>query len=145
MTTAVAAFLGVWLLLMTVAPLSAQGEYERLLEDIEREIATTVEKPYSLSGFLEFQPILFGLDRDAAFYRLNFFDRDEGDLLDQYNFRLRPEGSLSALRPEGSISGLRPEGSHSGLRLEGSHSSLHAEPSVSGLIPVSPRRVDCNG
>ena len=34
-----------------------------------------------------------GLDRDAAFYRLNFFDRDEGDLLDQYNVRLRPEAS----------------------------------------------------
>src|SRR5918994_6945084 len=93
MNVAVVAILSVCLLLMTITPLSSQGAYEIDLEAIEREIAQTVEKPYSLGGFLEFQPILFGLDRDAAFYRLNFFDRDEGDLLDQYNVRLRPEAS----------------------------------------------------
>jgi hypothetical protein len=93
MNVAVVAILSVCLLLMTITPLSAQGTYEIDLEAIEREIAQTVEKPYSLGGFLEFQPILFGLDRDAAFYRLNFFDRDEGDLLEQYNVRLRPEAS----------------------------------------------------
>ena len=93
MNRAVAALLGVWFLFVTATPLRAEGEHERLLEEIEQEIARTVERPYSLGGFLEFQPILFGLDRDAAFYRLNFFDRDEGDLLDQYNFRLRPEAS----------------------------------------------------
>jgi len=83
----------VWFLFVTATPLRAQGEHEKLLEEIEKEIAQTVERPYSLSGFLELQPILFGLDRDAAFYRLNFFDRDDGDLLGQYNFRVRPEGS----------------------------------------------------
>ncbi len=75
---------------MTITPLSAQGAYEIDLEAIEREIARTVERPYSLGGFLEFQSILFGLDRDAAFYRLNFFDRDEGSLLDQNNCRFNP-------------------------------------------------------
>ena len=93
MNVAVAALLGVWLLLVTTKSLRAQGEHEGLLEEIEKEIARTVERPYSLSGFLEFQPILFDLDRDAAFYRLNFYGRDEGDLLPQYNVRSRLEGS----------------------------------------------------
>jgi hypothetical protein len=93
MTAAVAALLGVWLLLVAATPLSAQGEHEKLLEEIEQEVARTVERPYSLGGFLEFQPILFDLDRDSAFYRLNFYDRDEGDLLAQYNIRSRLEGS----------------------------------------------------
>src|SRR6266508_2270472 len=93
MNAAVAALLGVGLLLLTAEPLRAQGEHEGLLEEIEKEIARTVERPYSLGGFLEFQPILFDLDRDAAFYRLNFYDRDEGDLLPQYNVRSRLEGS----------------------------------------------------
>jgi hypothetical protein len=93
MKAAVAALLGAWVLLVTVTPLSAQGEHERLLEEIEQEIAGTVERPYSLGGFVEFQPILFDLDRDAAFYRLNFYDRDEGDVLTQYNVRSRLEGS----------------------------------------------------
>jgi hypothetical protein len=93
MNAALVVLLGVWLLLGVVTPLSAQGEYERLLQEIEKEVARTVEKPYTLGGFLEFQPILFGLDDDAAFYRLNFYDRDEGDLQPQYNVRLRPEAS----------------------------------------------------
>jgi hypothetical protein len=38
-------------------------------------------------------PPLFGLDRDAALYRLRFFDRDAGNLLAQYDLGLRPEGS----------------------------------------------------
>src|SRR5688500_3726892 len=93
MNAAVVLLLGVWLLLGAVTPLSAQGEYEDLLREIDKEVARTVEQSDSLGGFLEFQPILFGLDRDAAFYRLNFFDRDEGDLLEQYDFRVRPEAS----------------------------------------------------
>lgn len=93
MNAVVAALLGVWVLLVTATPLHAQGEHERLLEELEQEIAGTVERPYSLSGFLEFQPVMFDLDRDAAFYRLNFYDRDEGDLLAQYNVRSRLEGS----------------------------------------------------
>ncbi len=81
------------LFFLSALPLYAQGEYEIDLSEIEKEIERTVEKPYSLGGFVEFEPTLFGLDQDAAFYRLRFFDRDEGTILDQYNFRLRPEGT----------------------------------------------------
>jgi hypothetical protein len=56
MKAAVAALFGGWLLLMSVMPLGAQGTYEIDLEAIERKIARTVERPYSLGGSLEFQP-----------------------------------------------------------------------------------------
>jgi len=62
-------------------------------DDYRFDISEIEKKPYSIGGFLEFRPVLFGLDRDAAFYRLKFFDRDEGQILDQYNLGLRLEGS----------------------------------------------------
>ncbi|MBI4639115.1 MAG: hypothetical protein HY731_00365, partial [Candidatus Tectomicrobia bacterium] len=82
-----------FLLLLSPLPLHAQDRYEIDLSEIEKKIERVAKKPYSLTGFLEFEPILFGLDRDSAFYRLQFFDRDEGDILQQYNFGLRLEGS----------------------------------------------------
>jgi hypothetical protein len=88
-----AAALLLWALLVPAGALRAQGTDEIRLEDIEKEIARTVERPYSLGGFAEFQPILFGLDRDAAFYRLRFRDEDEGATAAQYDLRLRLEGS----------------------------------------------------
>jgi hypothetical protein len=66
--------------------ISWADEYRFDLSEIEK-------KPYSIGGFLEFRPVLFGLDRDAAFYRLKFFDQDEGKTLEQYNLGLRLEGS----------------------------------------------------
>jgi hypothetical protein len=88
-----AAALLLWALLVPTGALRAQGKDEIRLEDIEKEIARTVERPYSLGGFLEFQPTLFGFDQDAAFYRLQFFDEDEGATAAQYDLRLRLEGS----------------------------------------------------
>ena len=76
--------LGVFILLCTAV--SSADDYRFDLSEIEK-------KPYSLGGFLEFRPVLFGLDRDAAFYRLTFFDQDPGSTLEQYNFGLRLEGS----------------------------------------------------
>ena len=54
------------------------GEYEFDISEFEK-------KPYSFGGYAEFRPVLFGLDRDAAFYKLRFFDRDEGDTTYEYN------------------------------------------------------------
>jgi len=71
-------------------PALCQDEYQFDLSEIEKEIE---KKPYYLGGFLEFRPVLFGLDRDAAFYKLRFFDRDEGSTTEKYNFGLRLEGS----------------------------------------------------
>jgi hypothetical protein len=88
-----AAALLLWALVVPAGAPQAQDKDEIRLEDIEKEIARTAERPYSLGGFLEFQPTLFGLDRDAAFYRLQFLDRDEGATAAQYDLRLRLEGS----------------------------------------------------
>ncbi len=52
------------------------------------------KKPYHLGGYAEFRPVLFGLDRNAALYRLRFFNRDEGDVTAEYNGALQLEGSL---------------------------------------------------
>jgi hypothetical protein len=86
-----AAALLLWMLLIPAGAIRAQDEIR--LEDIEKEIARTVERPYSLGGFLEFQPTLFGLDRDAAFHRLRFLDEDEGAIAAQYDLGLRLEGA----------------------------------------------------
>jgi hypothetical protein len=71
----------------------SQESYQVDLSQIEKEIAASAAKPYSLGGFLEFQPILFGLDRDSTVSRIQFFDKKHGSTFDQYNFRLRLEGS----------------------------------------------------
>ena len=62
-------------------------------DDYQFDLSEIEKKPYNIGGFLEFRPVLFGLDRDSALYQLKFFDKDEGQVLDQYNFGLRLEGS----------------------------------------------------
>jgi len=80
----------VCLVLAFLQPAFGESEYEFDLSEIEKEIE---KKPYHIGGFLEFRPVLFGLDRDSAFYKINFYDKDEGSTLEQYNSRLRLEGS----------------------------------------------------
>ena len=65
----------------------AEEEYKFDLSEIEK-------KPYHLGGYVELRPVLFGLDRDASLYRLKFYNRDEGRTIEEYNGRLRLEGSL---------------------------------------------------
>ena len=81
------------LLFVSSGPLWAQGNYEVDLSAIEQEIARTVTKPYSLGGFVAVTPTVFGLDRDAALYRLRFFNHDVSNPLTQYDLGLRPEAS----------------------------------------------------
>ena len=63
----------------------AQEEYSFDVSEIEKEIE---KKPYSIGGFLEFRPTFYWLDDDAAFYKLEFYDRTNRSRLDEYNFRL---------------------------------------------------------
>ena len=58
----------VWILSLQAFP---QSEYKFDLSEIEKEIE---KKPYSIGGFLEFEPILFGLDQDAALYRAQLWN-----------------------------------------------------------------------
>ena len=62
-------------------------------EEYKFDISETEKKPYHIGGYAEFRPILFVLDKDAALYKLKFFNRDEGKTIEEYDGRLQLEGS----------------------------------------------------
>jgi len=68
----------------------AQNDYSLDLSQIEKE---TERKPYSLGGYLEFRPNSFWLDKDAALYKLSFYDRSKRRTLDEYNFAVLLDAS----------------------------------------------------
>jgi hypothetical protein len=68
----------------------AQEDYSFDLSEIEKEIEKT---PYSLGGYLEFRPTFYWLDDDAAFYKLEFYDRSNRSRLEEYYFRLLLDAS----------------------------------------------------
>lgn len=78
------------LLLLLLLPLSGP----LFTEEYKFDPAETEKKPYHLGGYLEFQPILFGLDKNGAFYKTNFYDRRAGGTIEQYSGALQLEGSL---------------------------------------------------
>ena len=81
------------LLLCNVHPVYSQDKYQLDLSELEKEVEQTASRPYHLGGFLEFQPIFFGIDRDSAFSELNFDLKRSGNTFMQYNLGLRLEGS----------------------------------------------------
>jgi hypothetical protein len=56
--------------------------------------AETEKKPYSAAGYVEFKPILYGLDREAALYKLRFFSDPRGQNLLEANGRIQLDGSF---------------------------------------------------
>jgi hypothetical protein len=58
------------------------------------DTAETEKKPYHFGGYVEFKPILYGLDRDAAFYKLRFFNDPRGRNLLEANGKIQLEGSF---------------------------------------------------
>ncbi|MBW2650654.1 MAG: hypothetical protein JRC66_06535 [Deltaproteobacteria bacterium] len=79
-------------LILVLVPLFAfaQDDYSFDLSEIEKEIE---KKPYTVGGYLEFTPKIFRLEHDAAFYKLNFYNRPGKDYLDEYNFKLSMNGA----------------------------------------------------
>ncbi len=57
----------------------ADEEYSFNLSEIE-------EKPLHIGGYLEFRPVLFGLDTNSALYKLKLYDRDKKNIREEYNF-----------------------------------------------------------
>jgi hypothetical protein len=80
------------LFLFNVQAVYSEDQSQVDLSEIEKEIEKTATRPYSLGGFLEFQPIVFGVDRDHAFSELDFDLKRSGNTFVQYNFGLRLEG-----------------------------------------------------
>lgn len=72
-------------LLSSHAVVSAQEEYTFDLSEVEEEFE---KRPYELGGYAEFRPILYGLDRDSAFYRLRTRSSGHQKTLDEYNLSL---------------------------------------------------------
>lgn len=68
------------------ALVAAEGDYTFDLSETEK-------KPYRFGGYVEFKPILYGLDHDAAFYKLRFFNNPQGQTLPEANGRVQLEGS----------------------------------------------------
>lgn len=65
-----------------------------LADEYTFDTSETEKKPYYLGGYAEIKPVFYGLDRNAALYKLNFYGRNEGDTLTEYDGTLQLEGSL---------------------------------------------------
>ena len=76
-----------WVLLSLPWGLAFAEEYKLDLSEIDK-------KPYHLGGYLEFRPILNGLDRNAALYQVKFYNQEVGNPLGETNGKLQLEGSL---------------------------------------------------
>ncbi len=64
----------------------AESEYTLDLDEIEK-------KPHSFGGYLEVRPVLLGFDKDAAFYKLKLYNKDEGKTGEEYNAKLQLNAS----------------------------------------------------
>lgn len=73
--------------MFSAAAFSQESEYEFDLSEFERT-------PFHIGGFLEVEPILLGLDQNAALYKLAFFDQDQGGFLGHADLGLRLEASV---------------------------------------------------
>ena len=69
------------------APTSSAEEYTFDISEIEK-------KPYHIGGYAEFMPAILGLNRDASLYKLRYYNRDEGQTIEEYSLKLQVEGSL---------------------------------------------------
>src|SRR4030042_4991183 len=76
-----------------ILSLSSFGWAEEKKEEYKFDLSEIEKKPYHLGGYAEIRPVLFGLDQNAALYKLRFYNRDEGGRMEEYNFRLQLEGS----------------------------------------------------
>jgi hypothetical protein len=74
------------LIVFLLASISFAEEYKFDLSEIEK-------KPYHIGGYVEFRPVIFWLDRDAALYKLRFFNRDKENTIGELNGKLQIEGS----------------------------------------------------
>jgi hypothetical protein len=63
-------------------------------EEYTFDISEVEKKPYHIGGYVEFYPIVFGLDKNSAMYKLNFYDRSVGGTTEEYNGNLQIEASL---------------------------------------------------
>ena len=64
----------------------AEEEYSFDFSEIE-------ERALDIGGYLEFRPVLFGLDKNSALYKLKLYDHDKENTHEEYNFTALLDGS----------------------------------------------------
>lgn len=74
--------------LLLFLPMAAFAE-----ESYTFDVSEIEKKPCHFGGYVEFRPVLYVLDRDSAFYRLQSSRQDRGSTRMEWNGRLRLEGS----------------------------------------------------
>ncbi len=79
---------------LLLTPLHLAFSEENKAEEYKFEASETEKKPYHLGGYLEAMPILFGLDKNASLYKLNYYNRGIGGTTPEYDGTLQLEGSL---------------------------------------------------
>ena len=57
------------------------------------ELSEIEKKPYHFGGYGEIKPTILRPDKEAALYRLKYYNRDLGETLVETNFKLQLEGS----------------------------------------------------
>jgi len=76
--------------LMVMSLVPAMGAAQ---ETYSFDLPETEKKPYHFGGYVEFKPVLDGLDHDTAFYKLRFYNDPQGRTLPEANGRVQLEGS----------------------------------------------------
>jgi len=76
--------------IMIIGLLPALGAAE---ETYKFDLSEIEKKPYHVGGYLEFKSVLYGLDHDAAFYKLRFYNNPQGQTIPEANGRVQLEGS----------------------------------------------------
>jgi len=80
--------LAILMILSILLPAMARAE-----DSYTFDLSETEKKAYHFGGYVEFKPVLYGLDRDAAFYKLRFYNDPQGRTLPEANGRVQLEGS----------------------------------------------------
>ena len=76
------------LLMLSSGTVLAEEEYSFDLSEIE-------EKPLHIGGYLEFRPVLLGLDKNSALHKLKSYNRGKENVREEYNFTTLLDGTYT--------------------------------------------------
>lgn len=81
--------------LLTVLAILSALSYGTALADDEYsfDLSEIEEKPLHIGGYVEFRPVLFGLDNNSALHKLKLYDRGKENIREEYNFKALLDGS----------------------------------------------------
>jgi len=62
-------------------------------EEYSFDLAEIEQKPLHIGGYVEFRPLLFGVDKGSALHKLKLYDRHKENIREEYNFTALLDGS----------------------------------------------------